>query len=183
MLMKNGDQYMEIWKDIEGYPGYQVSNKGNVRSLNYWHKAGKIQVLKPNFNGQHYLKVCLRKEKKNYTRVVHRLVALAFIPNDDPEHKTQVNHINEDKTDNRVCNLEWVTPKENTNWGTCIERRSLKHRDSQCRAVKQIAPDGTIEKIWKSTHEAGRNGFQQPNVQACATGKHKTHRGFRWEYV
>ena len=174
----------EIWRPVVGFEGlYEISNYGRVRSLNYWHKKGNIHILTPNFNRQGYLKVCLRKQNRNFTRPLHKLVAEAFVPNHDPLHKTQVNHISEIKTENYAWNLEWVTPKENTNWGTCIERRSLKRREKQCKPVNQIAPDGTIVKTWKSTHEAGRNGFQQPNIQACCVHKHKTHRGYRWEYA
>lgn len=186
----------EIWKDIPGYEGlYQVSNMGRVRSLNYRGKVGNIHILAPSFNKQGYLKLHLVKDKKITTIRIHRIVAEAFIPN--PDNLPQINHKDENKTNNFVwvnedgtidpekSNLEWMTPKDNTNWGTCIKRRSLKRREKQCKPVAQIAPDGTIVKIWPSTREAGRNGFQQSNIWFCCENKygHKTHRGFRWEYV
>lgn len=190
----------EIWRPIKGYEGlYEISNLGRVRSLNYWHKEGNIQILTPSFNKQGYLKLNLVKDKKATTIRIHRLVAETFIPNDDPEHKTQVNHKSEKKFENYVwvnedgtidpekSNLEWITPKDNTNWGTCIERRSKSFKDNGklSKPVAQIAPDGTIIKIWPSTKEAGRNGFQQSNIWFCCENKygHKTHRGFRWVYV
>lgn len=190
----------EEWRPVVGYEGlYEVSNLGRVRSLNYKKKKGNIQILTPSLNKQGYLKLHLVKEKKVTTRPIHRLVAETFIPNDDPEHKTQCNHKDECKTRNFVwvnedgsidpekSNLEWMTPKDNTNWGTCIERRirSFKDNGKLSKPVAQIAPDGTIVKIWPSTKEAGRNGFQQSNIWFCCLGKygHKTHRGFRWEYV
>jgi len=102
----------EIWKDIEGYEGrYQVSNLGRVKSLNYRH-TDQERILQPIPFSHGYLVVNFLKNKKHKTFLIHRLVAQSFIPN--PDNKPQVNHINGVKTDNRVVNLEWVTPLENT---------------------------------------------------------------------
>ena len=113
----------EIWKDVQGYEGlYQVSNLGRVKSLGrfvvrplsqkgYRWKAEKI--LKPRKNHYGYLRFNLYKDGKRKTISVHRLVAIAFIPN--PENKPQIDHINADKTNNTVNNLRWVTCKENIN--------------------------------------------------------------------
>lgn len=103
----------EIWKDIEGYEGlYQVSNMGRVKSF-LQRSSGKIRLLKLHNRG--YNSVSLKKAGKPKWFFVHRLVATAFIPN--PEHKREVNHINGNKTDNRVCNLEWVSSSENKRKG------------------------------------------------------------------
>lgn len=100
----------EIWKDIEGYERYTVSNLGNVKN----NKTGKILSTRVASNG--YLRVNLRKGNVKYEKPtvmhVHRLVAKAFI--DNPDNKTTVNHIDGNKTNNRVDNLEWATSKENT---------------------------------------------------------------------
>lgn len=120
---------MEVWKDIKGYEGmYQVSNYGNVRSLDY-RRMGAIKVLKP-FNDKYgYKAICLVKNKQKHTFTVHRLVAIAFISN--PNNYPCVNHKNEIRDDNRVENLEWCTVKYNTNYGGCLEKRSLNNPRSK----------------------------------------------------
>lgn len=109
----------EHWKDIDGYDGlYQVSDFGRVRS----HKSGEWKVLKPKTNGRGYLQVGLYKGKKAKLFLVHRLVADAFIPNTDSS-KTLINHIDECKQNNRVDNLEYCTPKYNTNYNNVQFRK------------------------------------------------------------
>lgn len=97
---------LEFWKDIEGYEGlYQVSNVGQVKSLI------RNKLLKPIKNRKGYLFVNLYKNGKNGVFLLHRLVAEAFLPNE--EELPQVDHVNNDKTDNRVCNLQWISNVEN----------------------------------------------------------------------
>ena len=115
----------EIWKDVKGFEGrYQVSNLGRVRSLDFtWlaynykvcgyvecKRKGKILKPKTSYNG--YLQVCLKISSKNHYKLLHRLVADAFIPN--PNNLPTVNHKDEDKWNNRVDNLEWCTYKYNS---------------------------------------------------------------------
>ena len=110
----------EVWKDIEGYEGlYQVSTCGNIKSLAKPRKNGngrcyiqKEKLLKQSFTSTGYKKVELYKDGKRKSFKVHRLVAIAFIPN--PDNKPEVNHIDGNKINNNIDNLEWVTSSENT---------------------------------------------------------------------
>lgn len=105
----------EIWKDIQGYEGeYQISNMGRVYSI----KSGRIMKLVDD--GRGYKQVNLCKDGKSYNKKIHRLVAQAFIPNTN--NLLQVNHLDENKENNRVDNLEWVTAEQNINYGTRSER-------------------------------------------------------------
>ena len=119
----------EIWKDVVGYEGYyQVSNLGRVRSLdriasNGRKIKGKILSTKVN-TPPYYPRVSLSVNGKMKLVQVHRLVAQAFVYNPDPEHKTQGGHKDESRTNNRADNLEWVTPKENSNMPLHRERVS-----------------------------------------------------------
>lgn len=105
----------EIWKDIPGFNNKQASSFGNLRDTNY-RGTGKIKSIKVRENYSGYLICSLGR--------VHRLVAAAFIPNDNPEVKTQINHKNEIKKDNTPENLEWVSAKCNSNYGTRNKRIS-----------------------------------------------------------
>lgn len=159
---------MGIWRDAPGYDEYQVSSEGNIKSL----KCGREKLLKLGVDKDGYLQVSLWKDGKRKMKKVHRLVAKAFIPN--PLGLPQVNHKDEDKTNNRVENLEWCTHEYNMNYGTRIERTSKK--------VYQYTLDGRLIKIWPSAAEAGRNGFNAGHITDCCNGKRKTHKGFIWQY-
>lgn len=112
----------EQWKDIFGYDGmYQVSDLGRVRSLKY----GKVRVLRTEKNKDGYLLVGLCKDGKIKHFYVHRLVAQAFIPNDNI-FNTEINHINEDKEDNKVSNLEWCDRSYNLRYNDLNYRRITK---------------------------------------------------------
>lgn len=169
----------EVWKDIEEYEGqYQVSDQGRVRSLpNQTNKT--IRILKPQTLPTGYLYVILCKDGKVKHYYIHRLVAQAFIPNDDPEHKTQCNHKSEEKWLNTVENLEWVSAKENSNWGTGKERSHQKRR----KQIKQMDLENNVIKIWSSIYEAGQNGFNIGSISSCCLGKRKTANGYRWKYA
>ena len=159
---------IEEWKDIKGYEGlYQVSNLGRV----YSHMTSK--QLKPLVDKDSYLRVNLYECGKFKTFRIHRLVAEAFIPN--PENKPQVNHIDEDKTNNMVSNLEWCTAKENVNHGTRNKRMS--HR------VKAIDIATGEYNIYKSIRECGRKlNISSGNISKQLNRKIKHVGGYIFEY-
>lgn len=118
----------EIWRPIEGYEGlYEISNLGKIKSN--FRQGSTTDFLKISNNGNGYMMVRLCKNGKAKKYYLHRLLAQTFI--DNPEDKPQVNHINENRSDNRLENLEWVTQKENNNHGnhnlnSAISKRSGK---------------------------------------------------------
>lgn len=157
----------EVWKDIKGYDNYEVSTEGQVRNK----KTGLI--LKPRVNRGGYLSVVLYSNGKAISKYIHRLVAEAFIPN--PENKPEVNHIDEDKTNNRVENLNWMTGKENINYGTRTERTQIP--------IYALYPDDTDE-YFPSTHAAARElGLWQAHIVDVLKGRFKTTGGLRFEYA
>ena len=172
----------EVWRDVKGYEGlYQVSDQGRAKSLERKDRFGrtvKERILKPAVTQDGYLKVTLWAGGKPKTLRVHRLVCEAFY--DNPDNKSDVNHINEDKTDNRACNLEWSTRKENLNHGSRNERAAK----ARSKPVGQYTRYGDLVKVWPSTQEAERQaGFNHGNISEVANGNRKTAHGFIWKYV
>ena len=178
---------METWKNIKGYEGlYQVSSMGRVKSLERTiiKKDGRKQTVKerilkgtPDKDG--YLKIGLSGSTgKQKWFQVHRLVGEAFIQN--PDEKPQINHINEIKTDNRACNLEWCTCKQNINHGSRNERAAK----ALGKPVGQYELDGRLIKIWPSAREAERQtGVSQGGIWGATNGIYKQAYGFIWKYI
>lgn len=145
---------MEDWKIIEEYPNYMVSSEGKVKSIERndgrgRHKKGKI--LSPRYNTRGYISVVLYKNGKPQTFRVNRLVAQVFIPN--PDNKPYVDHINGDRADNRVCNLRWVTHKENMNNPLTI----LKFKNNKNK--QKIATECSRLKTSKPVLQFSKNGI------------------------
>ena len=173
----------EDWRDIEGYEGrYQVSSMGRVKSLERKDCLGrtvKERVLKPCDNGRGYLYISLSdgtgEHKRHY---IHRLVGEAFVPN--PLEKEDVNHKDENPSNNHASNLEWLTHKENLNYGMRNERVAK----ANSKPVAQYTKDGAFIKVWASSAEVKRQlGFNHSNIIQVAKGNRKTAYGFIWKYA
>ena len=164
----------EIWRDIEDYEGlYQISNKGRVKSL----KCGKERIRTPVINNSGYLNIILYKNTESQHRLVHRLVAEAFIPN--LENKPQINHKDENKLNNCVENLEWIRHIDNCNYGSRNERVA----DSLSKPILQYSKSGDLIREWKSASEVERVlGIDNSHIIACCKGKRKSSGGFIWRY-
>ena len=165
----------EIWKDVIGFEGhYQVSNKGKVRSI----KNNKIKELKPykEIKRCGYLSVYLRLPGQKFTKKVHRLVAEAFIPN--PNGFPEVNHIDENKENNCVENLEWCTGEYNLCYGTRLKRIS----ESNKMKVAQYSLNGELLEVFNSQGEAAeKTNSTQGGISDCIRGRIKTHNGYVWK--
>lgn len=156
-------------KDIVGYEGlYAITPEGEVWSYR------RKKFLTPVDDGHGYLRICLCKdnERKNY--YIHRLVAEAYIPN--PENLPQINHRDENKTNNCLQNLEWCDAKYNSNYGT----RNEKVANSNKKPILQFDLDGNFIKEWESASDVGKDA--KININHCLKGLQKTAYNYTWKY-
>ena len=168
----------ENWRTIDGYEDYQVSNFGRVKSL----KNGKEKILRPRVNGKGYLDVILCKDRKRKHMTVHRLVANAFLQN--PDNLPVINHIDENKQNNFVSNLEWCTYSYNNSYNNRAKKIGEQLTNGPLsKQVGQFSLDGQLIKIWPSMMEAARNGFNKGHICSCCQGRLKTNAGFIWKYI
>ena len=188
------EQWRTAVYDGEIYEGlYKVSNFGRILSLNY-RRTGKPDLMTPRKRKDGYSEVGLWKNGEYKKCYVHRLVAETFLPN--PDNLPEVNHKDEDKTNNFVflnedgsvdkekSNLEWKSHKDNMNHGTRNERIAKANTNGKLsKRVLQLSLSGDLIREWPSTKECGRNGFDQDTVVKCCNGKQKTHKGFRFMYA
>lgn len=167
----------EIWKDVNGYEGlYQVSSLGNVKSVR------NDRVLKPCIHKLGYASVMLYKNNRPKRYNIHRLVATAFLDNNN--HYDLVNHIDENKSNNKVDNLEWCSREYNMRFGTARRRMSEKrgHEARNKKSVLQIDDTGTVIKVFESITQAAREiGTSRTSIsQSC--NRRKKVNNFYWSY-
>lgn len=183
-------------RNIKGYEGlYQISRNGVIRSLDKYlpmpnggEKLVKEKILKPYKNREGYLRVALSKNGKVKHYLIHRLVAEAFI--DNPNNLPHIDHINTDRTDNRVENLRWCTHKENMNNSITktkisnfmIGKKGIKHPSS--KIVLQLSKDGELIKKWDCIRDVYRHlNISVGHIAEVCRGKRKTAGGYIWRYV
>lgn len=164
----------EIWKTIAEAPNYEVSTEGNVRNKT----SGRL--LKPQaFGATGYKQVSLKIQETNkfQKRYIHRLVAQAFIEN--PENKREVNHIDGNKLNNSLSNLEWVTSSENQ-----IKRHEQGNIQTSNRKVGRFDIDGNLLEEYESIISAARAmGVQRGAIDSAIYKRHKTSCGFIWDFL
>lgn len=174
----------EVYKDIPGFPNYQVSNLGNVKNI----KRDKIK--EPGNDSHGYLKVDLYKNSKRTTRKIHRLVANAFLP-EDPK-RTDINHKDSNKHNNVVTNLERCTKSENMKHAY---KNGLNKPHASYGMLGKKNPNGGGPKrpvmivetgqIFKSQSECERflGGTKSSHVNDCLRGRQNTFRGYHFKYI
>ena len=173
----------EIWKPIIGYENlYEVSNLGNVRSLDRTVKChSKTRLVKGKLlnqalrkNGYYTVTLCdSGRDKQMY---VHRLVALHFVENPKPDEYNVINHKDENPKNNIYTNLEWCDIAYNNAYGTRLERAIEKEKVP----IEAIDADGNVVLKFESGNEAKRNGYH--NAMLCCRGLYKTCSGYKWRY-
>lgn len=165
------------WVKIEGYD-YSVSNRGDIRN----DKTGHIKIPVPMKRG--YMQVALWRDGIGPKQLVHRIVATAFIPN--PDNKPQVNHINGNKADNRVENLEWATESENQvhRYKVLKKAKTTWNTEAANAAVRKAVRCVETGNLYRSITEAARdNGLNASSLSMHLVGKNKTCGGRHWEYA
>ena len=172
---------MKYWKKIKNYEDYEVSNDGEVKSTGITTKYadGRVitkpsKILKPYKTKNGYLNVYIYKNKKPKCFGIHRLVAQVFI--DNPNNLEQVNHINGDKQDNRVENLEWCTSSYN-------QYHAIKHGLKRSKQINQYDLKGNLIKTWFNIGEITRYyNVSHASFINCCNNRVKTAYGYIWKY-
>lgn len=173
-------------ESIPGYAGrYEATKDGRIYSLKY-----QRFLTKTIKNGYEYVCLCVNKKKRYYR--VHRLIALTFIPN--PDNLPEIDHINGNPRDNRICNLQWVTRKANQNNSITRNRlsKALKGRKITWNIKTPYGPgkpincykDGVFIRRFKNAIEAERiTGIQNGHIYQVLHNKRETAGGYKWEYA
>ena len=176
----------EIWKDIKGYEGmYQVSNLGRVKSIRSKDSIGrkrKLGLLSLQIH-QGYVNTRLMKNGIRKTVRIHRLVAQAFLKR--VNGKPEINHIDGNKENNNVKNLEWVSRSENVKHAYnngLIKQTSKRRNDYRSKPIMQILNNEIINEFPSAMEASRKLGFPQGNISRCCRGKQKTAYGYLWKY-
>lgn len=176
---------MTTWRQVPGYEGlYEVSSDGRVRSVehvtNGVRKPSKELAVKV-YKSHRYARVRLYKNMKSRDWMVHRLVAMAFVPN--PDNKPQVNHIDGNKLNNKADNLEWCTQAENNRHAidTGLQNPLVMLNGTKKKVLQISINDGKTVKEWDSLSDAARGlGLQVSNISHCCKGRIKSTGGYKW---
>jgi hypothetical protein len=174
----------EIWKDIKGYEGlYKVSNLGNIKSLKYRHH-NREEILIGGIKKTGYKQVILVKDNKVKYKLVHRIVAETFISN--PNNKPQVNHIDGNKTNNNINNLEWCSQRENQKhaYKIGLQKPILTEKNKYSKKVAQYDFNNNLIRIYNAVREASRiNQLNPRDISKCCNNKRKQVGGYIWRFV
>ena len=183
---------MEIWKDIKGYEGkYKISSYGRVKSLHY----GRVRILKLRKDKDGYYNIDLHISNDVKTFKVHRLVATHFI--DNPNNLPQINHKDENKSNNKVNNLEWCSREYNMNYGTRNKRASEKMKGKyegskhlKARKIQCITTGKKFSTIKEAIDFYFLNYYTESSITMCCKGKRKsagkhpiTGEKLKWKYI
>jgi hypothetical protein len=171
----------EIWKSVIGYEGYyEVSNYGSIRN-------SKLKILKPSIWGAGYRTIKLSKNNIKETFTLHRLIAIAFIPN--PENKPTINHKDGIKLNNNINNLEWVTFSENNKHALCTGLRKspwigITGKDNpNSKSIQQFDKHNIFVREYSNAREANKiTGINYKHISDCCLNRRKTTGGFIWKF-
>ena len=176
---------MEVWKDIEGYEGkYQVSNLGRVKSLarvtyyRHMKRVEKENIMCPQKGRGKYKLITLSKNGTQHMFQVHRIVYETF--NGPIPEGMQVNHIDENPSNNMLDNLCLMTPKENANYGSRNQKISRINK----KPIIQCTSDGQDIACWFSAKDASIElKINRTSITSCLTGRYSTAGGYKWRYA
>ncbi len=160
---------VETFVKIDGFENYEVSNLGKIRNI----KSGRI--LKPHLHHSGYLVHGLCENNKHKKLFLHRIIATAFI--DNPDEKPQVNHIDENKLNNDLSNLEWCTERENIVHGTRTKRAAEKHFK---KVIQLDLNDGVLSEFESMVQAERETGVLAGNISNCCNGRSKSAGGYKW---
>lgn len=179
----------EIWKDVVGYEGlYQVSNLGRVKSVQrYYNVNGGVALRKEKIlkekDAFKYKRVGLWKDSIQKFMFVHRIVAMAFIPN--PYNYPEINHKDEIPANNRADNLEWCTAKYNCNYRNHGKNVSAARRgNGYSRKIAMVDNNGNVIKTFDAIIDAANEiGARKTDVCSVCRSRQKSVRGFKFKYI